>query len=226
MTYNPKSVLYWLSRVGLAIILGPLAVIALPIAIVVIIVVAIYEMFEYALKWFLKKFKIRYYDNNGHRITKDEYDKKILEKRLKLHEIKLTDLPHLTQRPFKEFPCYEDREYKLPYDAVAIIKTVPNKRIDEFLKEDKEWLAQLSAKYAIDYIKLDKEQFRKGMMYPQDFYEMRYGFIWRSPYTVSAGYGMSGNRHYYFELNPASDKSLRCQMEDMMHSIYKEILRF
>lgn len=225
MQYNPKSISYWLNRIGGSIILGVIILLTIVLIIPLSPFIALYVVLRSLYRWGMAALGIKYYDEISGYKTKAQHEEEILGKKIAHHEITTEGLPHKTQHPFKEFFSYEDSEYKLPYDVVAFVETEPDAVVDRFLKEDAEWLQQLSAKYGIDLVKADYDKFRQVMVFPQDFAQMKHGFVWRSQYSsFIKEYKLLGNRQYYFELDSNSDKSLREQMEEMMQKIYEVIL--
>lgn len=141
--------------------------------------------------------------------------------------------PHITPKPnvgsflFKRgsFLFKGDRALKVPYDKIAYVETEPDARIRKFFEKNKEWLRQWQEWYGIDIIFVDSNQIREGMVYPQDFYVFRHGFIWQMP--ISAGDGINdderGDVAHYFELNTKDAQPLRKQMENFAAIVYRSV---
>lgn len=156
--------------------------------------------------------------------TKEEHELEIRRQKIKNREIPLVVANHTPTHKNDKFLFFEKRKLRIPYDQLVYVESEYSEEIHHFFADNAEWLETWQRWHGWDIAEYDVEDIKEGMFYPQDYSVFRHGFLWCSPTNSwDEESGVYGNIHYYYELNPTSDKSLKDQMESMMRKIYDVI---
>lgn len=180
------------------------------------------------IRFIYRRLRGKLYDSNTDTWkTKEEIEKEEREKRILNREIPLVVKKHKTPKDGDRIMFFEKRKLKIPYDQIVYVETEYNEKMHSFMSTEKEWLNTFQKWYGFDIVHYNYEDIKEGMFYPQDFSVFRHGFLWCS--NQSSGdieTKISGNIHYYFDIDMDSDIPIKTQMKSMMSKIYNELLRF
>ena len=157
-------------------------------------------------------------------ITKEEHQKRIMQKKYQNRELPLPPEGHTIEDNRGRIYFFEKRKLKIPYDVVAYVETEHCAEMHRFMDENKEWLDAWQQWHGWDIRHYDAEEIKEDMLYPQDFDTFRHGFLWNSGASSSDhATGVFGSIHYYFDIDTSSDSTIKEQMDQMMSRIYNEI---
>jgi len=203
---NIEIILQKLNKVNLVFLL----VIFFPVTIVLLIVFLIKE----------------------HRETKkrDEVskkDKKVMEMSRKIEsgEMKLSDFPHQHIEDSSDF-AFNYSEDKLPSHNLYYVEQKADEKISRFLKEERNFLSEWSAKYGFDIIFMDdQDKLLCNMCYPQDKKYLKHGFLRDTNTMVCAkGTYVLIDKYNYYEITGDSDKEIKECFEDIAQRAYSDAI--
>lgn len=155
-------------------------------------------------------------------VTKEERDKEIKNEKIKNREIDLVNDNHITPQMNARFFFFEKRKITIPYDQLVYVETDYNDKIHRFFEDNAEWLEMWQKWHGWDIVKLDYEDIKEGMFYPQDFSVFRHGFLWNSATSSwDEESEIYGNIHYYYDIDPDSDIPIKEQMDRFIRKIFE-----
>lgn len=208
------KVLTWVDEGNTYVIAAIGTVIAIPFLL-------IYE----AWKFIVRIVKGLVYDHDSKEwITKEEKEKNKLKERQKNREIPLVVENHTTTNKDDRFYFFEKRKLTIPYDQLVYVENEYNEKMHRFFNDNADWLEDWQKWHGFDIANYDFEDIKEGMLYPQDFVVFKHGFLWHSPMSSwDKESDLFGNIHYYYEIDPESETSIKEQMDSFMSKIYNEI---
>ena len=187
----------------------------------------IYEIITYGIKWVLVTLGFFDFDEDDNLVSKkknrEKREREELQRKVKSGEISLENYPHVTPPVERGFLFKE--EDKFPYDKLILVEAEPCPALHRFMEDNAEWLRKWCEWYGFDIITVNPDEIRRKMLFPQDFHVFRHGLLWYS--ASSSGeheYGLSGDIHYYFDLDPDSEVPLQDQFDDLIEKVYRRSL--
>lgn len=195
------------------------------IALVLTVIAVPFILLHEAWKYIVRKVRRMVYDETSKEwVTRAEYEKKIIRKRIENRELPLVMENHVSPDSTGCFLFFKKKKLTIPYDQLVYVETEYNEKLHCFFDENVEWLETWQRWFGWDIVEYDYEDIKEGMLYPVDFDVFKHGFLWHSPFSgIDQESGLNEETYYYYEINPDSEVSVEEQMEMMMSKVYKHI---